>query len=138
MPELWAGVDVGKEHHHCVVIDVDGRRLLSRRVGNDQAQLAQLLSEARALAVGGDVTWAVDLNTGGAALSITLLTNAGRRLLYLTGRQVNRASGMYKGEGKTDLLTEPLSIVAAQRLDRHRVPMSLREVRGLAMAELQC
>ena len=35
--QAWAGVDVGKEHHHCVVIDAEGRRLLSRRVANDEA-----------------------------------------------------------------------------------------------------
>ena len=28
MPRLWAGVDAGKTHHHCVVIDADGVRLL--------------------------------------------------------------------------------------------------------------
>ncbi|MFI6084082.1 hypothetical protein ACIBBB_24395 [Streptomyces sp. NPDC051217] len=31
VPEIWAGVDIGKEHHHCVVIDAQGERLLSRR-----------------------------------------------------------------------------------------------------------
>ncbi|MFE7478551.1 transposase, partial [Streptomyces sp. NPDC057575] len=31
MPQIWAGVDIGKEHHHCVVIDAQGKRLLSRR-----------------------------------------------------------------------------------------------------------
>ena len=39
MEQAWAGVDVGKEHHHCVVIDAEGRRLLSRRVANDEAVL---------------------------------------------------------------------------------------------------
>ncbi|WP_439098642.1 IS110 family transposase, partial [Amycolatopsis nivea] len=39
MPELWAGVDVGKEHHHCVVINARGERLLSRRVLNDETAL---------------------------------------------------------------------------------------------------
>lgn len=35
MPEIWAGVDIGKTHHHCVMINSDGKRLLSRRVAND-------------------------------------------------------------------------------------------------------
>ena len=34
--QVWAGVDAGKYEHHCVVIDAEGRRLLSRRVGNDE------------------------------------------------------------------------------------------------------
>lgn len=24
VPEIWAGVDIGKEHHHCVVINGEG------------------------------------------------------------------------------------------------------------------
>lgn len=36
MPEIWAGVDIGREHHHCVVIDAQGERLLSRRFLNDE------------------------------------------------------------------------------------------------------
>lgn len=34
--QLWAGIDAGKAHHHCVVIDSDGTQLLSRRVANDE------------------------------------------------------------------------------------------------------
>ncbi|OMI39182.1 IS110 family transposase [Streptomyces sparsogenes DSM 40356] len=41
VPEIWAGVDIGKEHHHCVVIDAQGKRLLSRRVLNDEAERAR-------------------------------------------------------------------------------------------------
>ncbi|HZM79899.1 MAG TPA: IS110 family transposase [Candidatus Limnocylindrales bacterium] len=102
VPEIWAGIDAGKQHHHCVVIDEQGRRLLSRRVLNDEAVLAKLISDVTRLADTDQVTWAVDLNAGGAALLIALLVNASQRLLYLSGRQVNRASGTYRGEGKTD------------------------------------
>lgn len=42
MAQIWAGVDVGKNHHHCVVIDSDGKRLLSRRVSNDEAELSRV------------------------------------------------------------------------------------------------
>ena len=102
VPEIWAGVDAGKEHHHCVVIDAEGRKLLSRRVANDEAALAELLGQVADLAQDGPVTWAVDLNAGGAALLIALLVAASQRLLYISGRSVNRATGMYKGEGRTD------------------------------------
>ncbi|WP_399921095.1 hypothetical protein [Streptomyces kanamyceticus] len=30
VPRIWAGVDIGKEHHHCVVVDERNERLLSR------------------------------------------------------------------------------------------------------------
>ena len=85
---LWAGVDAGKSDHHCVVIDVDGNRLLSQRVPNDEAVLLELIGTVTALADGAEVTWAVDLNGGGAALLITLLVNAEQRLLYIPGRTV--------------------------------------------------
>ena len=54
--QLWAGVDAGKLEHHCVVIDGEGQRLLSRRVDNDEAILLELISTVTALADGGEVT----------------------------------------------------------------------------------
>ncbi|WP_443060594.1 IS110 family transposase [Streptomyces sp. NBC_00459] len=100
MPEIWAGVDIGKEHHHCVVINTDGERLLSRRVLNDESELFQLIGDV--LAISTDVLWAVDLNHGGAALLIGLLLSHDQPMAYLTGLAVHRASATYKGEGKTD------------------------------------
>lgn len=39
MTAIWAGIDAGKTHHHCVVIDDTGKRLLSRRVANEETEL---------------------------------------------------------------------------------------------------
>lgn len=44
MAQLWAGVDAGKAHHHCVVIDADGTRLYSQRVSNDESALLNLIA----------------------------------------------------------------------------------------------
>lgn len=49
MQQLWAGIDAGKTHHHCVVIDEDGKRLYSRRILNDEAELLQMLADVTAL-----------------------------------------------------------------------------------------
>ena len=100
MPRIWAGVDIGKEHHHCVVLNDRGERLLSRRVLNDEAALLELIRDV--LDIDGDVLWAVDINHGGAALLIGLLLNHDQPMAYLTGLAVHRASGTYRGEGKTD------------------------------------
>jgi hypothetical protein len=81
--QLWAGVDAGKSEHHCVVVEVDGARVLSRRVANDEAKLGELIGAVTALADGGEVTWAIDLAGGGAALLITVLLAASQRLLYI-------------------------------------------------------
>jgi transposase len=85
-----------------VVIDGDGQRLFSQRVANDETLLQELILSVTALADGGEVTWAIDLNHGGAALMITLLITAEQRLLYIPGRTVYHASGGYRGDGKTD------------------------------------
>ena len=104
-PILWAGIDAGKAAHHCVAINADGQRVLSRRVVNDEAALIDLIRADKELAGGGSVRWAIDLNSGGAALLITLLLDDGQDLLYIPGRTVHHASGAYRGDGKTDLLT---------------------------------
>lgn len=102
MPELWAGTDAGKTEHHCVVIGTDGKRKLSRRVANDETALLQLISDVLGLSDGDPVTWAIDLNAGGAALMIALLTDNGQQVLYIPGRTVHHTSGSYRGDGKTD------------------------------------
>lgn len=120
MDRVWAGVDAGKTHHHCVVIDADGGKLLSRRVANDEPELLALISDVTALA--GEVTWAVDLPDGGAALLIGLLLDAGQDLLYIPGRTVNRAAGAYRGEGKTD--ARDAAVIADQaRMRRDLQPL---------------
>ena len=42
-PILWAGVDAGKAAHHCVAINADGHRVLSKRVINDESALLDLI-----------------------------------------------------------------------------------------------
>src|SRR6218665_715527 len=72
MPRYWAGVDAGKAHHHCVVIDEGGTRLLSRKIANDEDEILTLLADVTALDEDGEVVWATDLNQGGAALLIAV------------------------------------------------------------------
>ena len=118
-PILWAGVDAGKAAHHCVVINADGQRVLSRRIVNDEAALTDLIRTVKELADGGAVQWAIDLNSGGAALLITLLLDDGQDLFYIPGRTVHHASAAYRGDGKTD--AKDAAIIADQARMR-RVP----------------
>ncbi|WP_443079730.1 IS110 family transposase [Streptomyces sp. NBC_01717] len=122
MPELWAGTDAGKAEHHCVVIDSDGQRKLSRRVANDETALLNLIGDVLALSEDEPVTWAIDLNAGGAALMIALLTSNGQQVLYIPGRTVHHASGSYRGDGKTD--AKDAFVIADQaRMRRDLQPM---------------
>jgi transposase len=110
LQQVWAGVDIGKTHHHAVVIDGAGKRLLSRRVANDEAALTALFTEVTALA--DEVTWAVDIMTGGAALLLVLLLGHGQQVLYISSTMVNRAADGYRGAGKTD--AKDAAIIADQ------------------------
>ncbi|MEU9788212.1 IS110 family transposase [Streptomyces phaeochromogenes] len=100
MAAIWAGIDAGKTHHHCVAIDESGHRLLSRRVANDEPELLELLTDV--LALGDEASWGIDLADGGAALAITVLLNHDQTVHYISGRAIHRASESYRGEGKTD------------------------------------
>jgi transposase len=105
-----------------MAIDGDGQQLLSRRVANDEAALLELIAAVTTLADGGEITWAIDLNAGGAALLITLLIAAEQRLLYIPGRTVHHASGGYRGDGKTD--AKDAAIIADQaRMRRDLQPL---------------
>ncbi|WP_206310845.1 IS110 family transposase [Streptomyces sp. A1547] len=118
MAAIWAGIDAGKTHHHCVAIDESGRRLLSRRVANDEPELLELITDV--LALGDEVTWGIDLADGGAALAISLLLHHGQPLRYISGRAIHRASESYRGEGKTD--AKDAAVIADQvriRRDLH-------------------
>jgi Transposase len=73
------------------------------------------------LAGSGSVRWAIDLNSGGAALLITVLLHDGQDLLYIPGRTVHHASGAYRGDGTTD--AKDATIIADQarmRKDLHQ------------------
>jgi transposase len=120
--QLWAGTDAGKAEHHCTVIDTDGTKVLSRRVVNNEPELLELLGDVLELADGEPVTWAVDLNAGGAALWIALLTAHDQHVIYIPGRTVHHASGSYRGDGKTD--AKDAFVIADQaRMRRDLQPM---------------
>lgn len=57
--QLWAGVDVGKEHHWVAVLDDNGAAVLSRKLVNDERQILDLVAEVDAL--GDQVSWTVDI-----------------------------------------------------------------------------
>lgn len=124
MPELWAGIDAGKAHHHCVLIDHEGNRLLSRKVANDEAALTELLADVVALAAGREVLWATDLNRGGAALLIGVLEAHTQNLVYIPGRSIYHAARTYRGDGKTD--AKDAAIIA----DQARMRRDLQPIRS--------
>jgi len=127
----WAGIDAGKGHHHIVVIDPDGKRLLSRRVANTEPDLLELIDAVQALAT--QIAWAIDLADGPAALLIALLLQRVQSLVYLPGIAVNRATGGYRGEGKTD--AKDAAVIADQA--RMRNDLRVLQIQDDTIAELR-
>lgn len=77
MSRIWAGIDSGKGHHHGLVLDAEGKTLLSRRVANDEPELLKLIGDVLDLADGREVTWAIDMTGGEPALLLALLSAYG-------------------------------------------------------------
>ncbi|MGH3934678.1 MAG: IS110 family transposase [Pseudonocardiaceae bacterium] len=96
----WVGVDIGKTHHWVCALDVDGKRLLSVKVANDEAEILALIATVQGLAA--QPVWAVDIIGAPSALMLALLAQAGQSLRYASGRMVAAMSSAYAGEGKTD------------------------------------
>lgn len=82
-------------------MDGNGNMVFSRKVVNDEHTIRDLVAEIDTLA--GEVSWTVDLSNVYAALTLTVLADAGKTVRYLAGRQVWQASATYRGgESKTD------------------------------------
>ncbi|WP_053723184.1 IS110 family transposase [Saccharothrix sp. NRRL B-16348] len=99
-PLVWVGIDVGKAHHHACAMDPDGKVVFSQKVANDQAAIEQLV--ARAAKSATEVRWAIDLTSSAAYLLIAVLAATGQRVAYVPGRVVNRMTGAFRGEAKSD------------------------------------
>lgn len=98
---VWAGIDVGKEHHWVCVVDAAGTVLLSRKLPNTQDAIAAAIADITTLC--DEVAWSVDLTTVYATLLLTVLAEAGQSVRYLSGRSVWQASAVYTGgEAKSD------------------------------------
>jgi transposase len=118
---IWVGVDAGKGHHWAVAIDADGETLFSAKVINDESQIVALIETAHERA--DEVRWAVDICGRASTLLLALLVAHGQNVVYVPGRTVNRMSGAYAGEGKTD--AKDARIIADQaRMRRDFAPLN--------------
>lgn len=97
---IWTGIDAGKGHHWAAAVDETGATLWSKKVDNDES--ATLTAMGEILDLADEVHWAVDISGTSSALLLALLAAHGQRAVYVPGRTVNRMSGAYRGEAKTD------------------------------------
>lgn len=132
---LWAGIDVGKAAHHCIVVDHEGVELFSQRVPNDHAALDSLITSVQALVEGAEVTWATDLSRGCAALLVASLMHRSQRVVFIPGHIFHHAAKSQSGERKTD--AKDAAVIAQQARTRrdlrpiHHVDEATAELRLL-------
>ncbi|WP_433262832.1 IS110 family transposase [Actinosynnema sp. CS-041913] len=99
-PVVWVGVDVGKARHHACAMDANGKVVFSQGLANDQAAIGQLV--ARAVKSAAEVRWAIDLTSSAGTLLMAVLVAGGQQVVYVPGRVVNRMTGVFRGESKSD------------------------------------
>lgn len=128
--QVWVGIDAGKGHHWAAVVDEAGATLWSQKVVNDEAAILAAIGEVLALA--DEVHWAVDISGTASALLLALLAAHGQQAVYVPGRTVNRMSGAYRGEAKTDARD---AYVIAETA-RHRGDFTAIEVPAQLAADL--
>jgi transposase len=117
---IWVGIDAGKGHHWAVALDAEGETLFSTKVINDETQILSLIETAREKA--DEVRWAVDISGRASTLLVALLVAHGQQVVYVPGRTVNRMTGAYRGEGKTD--AKDARVIADQaRMRRDFAPL---------------
>lgn len=101
-------------------MDAEGETLFSTKVINDEAQILTLIGTA--CERDGEVRWAVDISGRASTLLLALLIAHDQQVVYVPGRTVNRMSGAYWGEVKTD--AKDAHVIADQaRMRRDFAPL---------------
>jgi transposase len=121
---IWVGIDVGKAVHHACAVDDKGEVVFSRRVVNGQADIQAVIARAGRAAT--EVTFALDMSTGSAAMLVTMVLSRGWPVRYVPGRLVNRMSGAFPGEGKTDA-RDARTIAETARLRSDLMTLSVQD-----------
>lgn len=130
-PTAWAGIDVGKTHHWVCLIDPHGETVFSAKVDNDETAILDAIGAV--LERAETVLWGVDITGTTAGLLLGLLAAHDQHVLYVPGRTVNRMSGAYRGEAKTDARD---AYVIAETI-RHRTDLSAVTVPAELVAQLR-
>jgi transposase len=98
-PDVVVGVDVGKRHHYGCAVDRDGAVVWEGRLGNDEPELADLLSR---LSADGSALVVVDQLAAIGALIVKVASGCGVAVGYLPGLSMRRLADLHPGSAKTD------------------------------------
>ena len=96
---VFLGLDVGKDAHHAVGLDPDGKRLHDAPLPNTEPKLRALFDK---LARHGTLLVVVDQPATIGALPVAVARAAGHQVAYLPGLAMRRIADLYPGRAKTD------------------------------------
>lgn len=101
--QIAVGIDIAKELHWVSALNQHGEVLLDRSVVNDPEALQGLVDKLQTLQGMGQLVVGLDVVGGIASLTQAMLSEAGFRVVHVSGLAVNRArQGTVGGENKSD------------------------------------
>ncbi len=129
--KVFLGLDVGKDGHHAVALNRDGKRLHDAALVNTETKLRQVFDK---LAQYGPVLVVVDQPASIGALPVAVARACGHQVAYLPGLAMRRIADLHPGSAKTDARDAYVIADAARTL-----PHTLRrvDVGDEALAELE-
>jgi transposase len=128
---VFLGLDVGKDAHHAVGLDPDGKRLHDGPLPNSEPKLQALFDK---LAQIGTLLVVVDQPATIGALPVAVARAAGHQVAYLPGLAMRRIADLYPGRAKTDARDAFIIADAARSLPHTLRPV---DVGDDALAELE-
>ncbi|MGW4065902.1 IS110 family transposase [Amycolatopsis sp. NPDC004747] len=128
---VFLGLDVGKDTHHAVGLDPDGKRLHDGPLPNTEPKLKALFDT---LAEHGPLLVVVDQPATIGALPVAVARAAGHQVAYLPGLAMRRIADLYPGRAKTDARDAFVIADAARSLPHTLRPV---DVGDEALAELE-
>jgi transposase len=117
---VFLGLDVGKEGHHAVGLNREGKRLHDATLPNTEAGLRKLFDK---LARHGRILAVVDQPASIGALPVAVARACGHQVAYLPGLVMRRLADLHPGTAKTDARDAYVIADAARTL-----PHTLRRV----------
>ena len=112
---VFLGLDVGKDGHHAVALNGDGKRLHDAALVNTEGRLRQVFGK---LSRHGPVLAVVDQPASISALPVAVARACGVQVAYLPGLAMRRIADLHPGQAKTDARDAHVIADAARTLRR--------------------
>ena len=97
--DVWLGLDVGKQSHHACALDRHGKRIVDKPLGQDEAQIRELLACPGGH---GNVLPVADQPNTIGSLPPAVARDMGVAVGYLPGSAMRKAAQLLPGDAKTD------------------------------------